>query len=221
MCLSRNQLIARFRSASFQAWTAVAIAAALILGDGLTRSPGEALTREHGGIETASALLYFAAALVWVLNHSAVAFARSWQLPAVLVMMAGRELELDKSLTSVGLLKSNLYLADQTPLWERFLGLAVLAFLVVVVLRLVRFNRPGFLRGLRRGAPAALAVVAAIGTAVFAKTIDGLGRKLEPFGLVLDRSVADRFGAFEEAFELLVPALLLFAVVHSLGRAPS
>lgn len=179
-------------------WTALAAAAAMIGIDLLTKAPDLKLTREHGGVELASGLLYLWAAVVWVALHGRRELLRNWQIPTVLLMMGGREFDLDKLFTSVGVLKSKLYLTAQAPVWERLLGVAVLAFTLAVLIRLTRHQGRAFLDGLRRGAAAEVALLAGLLLAIFAKTIDGLGRKLQGFGIKLDAATGAWFGSVEE-----------------------
>lgn len=204
-------------------WRPLGIALTLILAtvgiDLLTLPPGAKLTREHGGLELASALLYLWAAAVWMARQGWQGLARDWQVPAVLLMMSGREFDIDKSLTSVGLLKSDLYLTAEAPVWERLLGVVVLTFAVVTLVRLARRQGRGFLAGVRRGAPAQLAVLTGLLVAVLAKTVDGLGRKLQSFGIALDPAMGAWIGSAEEVIELFVPLLFLAAIVQA-ARGP-
>lgn len=207
-----------------QPWRPLGVALVLILAavglDLATLPPGASLMREHGGLELASALLYLWAAAVWMTRHGRGGLARDWQVPAVLLMMAAREFDLDKSLTTVGLLKSDLYLTAEAPVWERLLGVAVLSFVVVALVRLARRQGRGFLAGVRKGAPPQLAVFAGLAVAALAKTVDGLGRKLEGFGLALDPSTGARIGSAEEVIELFIPLLFLVAILQGARPAP-
>jgi hypothetical protein len=201
-------------------WLAMGFAVLLVGLDVVLRPEGARLTREGGGIETASALLYVYAVAVWLRRHSTADWRAFWHIPVILLFAAAREFDLDKTLTSVGILKSNLYLTDQAPVWERLVGLAVLLLLMVAAVQLVRVHGRGFLRGLRAGDSGALAVAAAIGVAGFAKSIDGLARKLRPFDITVD----DEFNAVvvmaEEVLELTIPLLLLYAILEA-TRGPA
>lgn len=199
-------------------WIALAAVAAIVGIDLISKPPDVRLIREHRGVELASALLYLWTAAVWIALHGRRELVRKWQIPAVLLMMGAREFDLDKSLTSVGLLKSNLYLTAQAPIWERLLAVAVLALTVTVLVRLARHQGRSFLIGLRRGAMVDVAVLTGILLAIFAKTIDGLGRKLQGFGVELDAALANRFRGVEEVAELFVPLLFLLAILITVRR---
>ena len=199
-------------------WIAVGAAAAMVGIDQLLKPPDLALTREHGGLEMASAFLYLWAAAVWVRLHGGRGLRRDWQVPLLLLMMGGRELDLDKSLTSVGLLKSRLYLSAEAPVWERLLGVVVLALLAVALVRLARRQGRGFLARLRSGSGPEVAVLGGLLLAAFAKTVDGLGRKLQGFGIELGAGTARQVGTAEEVLELFVPLLFLAAVLLGARR---
>lgn len=196
---------------------AVAAAAAIIGADALVGPPGR-LTREHGGVELASALLYLWAAAVWIGLHGRREALRGWQVPGALLLMSAREFDLDKSLTSVGLLKSRLYLSAEAPAWERLLGLAVIGLILAVVVRLVRHQGRAFLARLRAGGRAEATMLAGLLLAAFAKSIDGIGRKLAGVGLDLGAGTVAAFGGAEEAVELMVPLLFLGAVLLGAHR---
>lgn len=196
-------------------WLAVGFAVLMIGLDVALRPEGAKLTREGGGIETASALLYVYVATVWLRRRSPADWRALWHIPVILLFAAAREFDLDKSLTSVGILKSNLYLTDQAPVWERLAGAAVLLLLAVSVVRLVRVHGRSFLRGLAAGDVGALTVAVAVATAGFAKSIDGLARKLRPFDVTLDPGFNARVVMAEEVLELLIPFLLLYAVLDA------
>ena len=119
----------------------------------------------------------------------------------------------------MGILKSNLYLTDQAPVWERLMGVVVLALLAAAAIRLVRLHGRTFLRGLRAGDSGAWSFAAAIGVAGLAKSIDGLARKLRPFDVTLDPGVDRSVGLVEEMLELAIPLLLLYAVLKA-TRSP-
>ena len=196
-------------------WPAVGFAVLLVGLDVVLRPEGAKLTRENGGIETASALLYVYVAAVWLRRHAPADWRALWHVPVILLLAAAREFDLDKTLTSVGILKSNLYLTDQAPVWERLVGAAVLLLVAVAVVRLVRVHGRRFLRGLADGDTGALAVAVAVATAGFAKSLDGLARKLRPFDVTLDPEFNSRVVMAEEVLELLIPFLLLYAVLDA------
>lgn len=196
-------------------WIGAAFAVALIGLDIVLRPAGASLTREHGGIELASALMYVYAVMVWLRRNPPSYWGSHWHLPAIMLFGAAREFDLDKSLTSVGIFKSNLYLTDQAPIWERLIGLVVLVVLVWAVIRLVRLHARTFLHGLQRGDSGSWAVLGAIGVAGIAKSIDGIGRKLRPFGITVDSGLEAWAGIAEELMELFIPFFLLYAVLEA------
>lgn len=197
-------------------------AAALIAIDALTKGAGERLVREGGGVELATALLYGYAAVVWLWLHPGDEWRRFWQIPFIVMLLMGREFDLDKKLLSVGILKSHLYLTNEAAVPERIAGVVFVLFAAVTVIRLLRVNGAGFLAALRRAAPWAMSVVAAVALGVASKAIDGLGRKLAPFGITLDPWAASAAVLMEEWLELGIPLMILLAVaLHAgAGRPP-
>lgn len=188
---------------------------ALVMIDLMTKRTGSSLFRESGSFELATALLYGYTAVIWLWTRPGDEWRVFWQVPAVLLLMMGREFDLDKSLTSVGILQSKLYLTNEAPLMERILGVVVIAFVVTVAVRLVRFNSTIFVNALRDRSIWAWSVLAAIGLAVVAKSLDGLERKLAPFGISVNPAIAGKAEFMEEFLELGIPLLLLAATLSS------
>lgn len=187
----------------------------LVAIDLATKDAHQSLIRESGGIEMATALLYGYAAVLWLWTRPGAEWKTSWQIPTVMVMMMGRELDLDKKITSVGLLKSDLYLTTQAPMMERLLGVIVVAFTVTMAVRLIRINGPTFIRGLRQPTLWAWATVGSIGFAVVSKSVDGLHRKLLPLGIDITHHTAVEAEFLEEFLELGIPLMFMVAILSS------
>lgn len=176
---------------------------------------GLVLLNEAGAIEMASALLYAYAAIVWLWTRPGDSWKQSWQVPTVMLMMMGREFDLDKKLTSVGILKSNLYLTNTAPVMERILGVLVIAFAVTAIIRLLALNGPAFLNGLRQRALWAFSLVVGAGFAVVSKSVDGIARKLAPLGITLNEQTDTFMFVVEELLEFGIPVMFLIAVIGS------
>lgn len=173
------------------------------------------LVRERGAIETSSALLYAFAAITWLWTRPGATWKASWQVPAIIFMMMGREFDLDKKLTSVGILRSDLYLTDMASPVERIFGVIVLAFVATAAFRLIALNGRAFLDGLRHRGLWVWALAIGAGFAVLSKLVDGIGRKLAPFGITLDADTSLMMVVLEELLELGIPLMFLVAVIAS------
>ncbi|CAD7043825.1 hypothetical protein REJC140_03742 [Pseudorhizobium endolithicum] len=198
---------------------ALAGAAALIGLDIWTQGFGSGLVRETGGIEMASALLYAYAAITWLWTRPGDSWKTSWELPAIMFLMMGRELDLDKKLTSIGVLRSDLYLTDMAPIMERIFGVIALVFVAIVAFRVIASNGRAFIDGLQRWKAWAWALVVGIGFAVLSKSVDGIGRKLAPFGITLEQHTSLLMVILEELLELGVPVMFIVAVIASIRLA--
>lgn len=202
-------------------WVFFGLAVAFLLSinvlDFFTKASGQSILREFGPIELSSALLYGYATSIWLWTRPGEEWKTSWQIPALMLMMMGRELDLDKKLTSVGLLKSQLYFTNSAPLLERLLGVIVVAFVALMVLRLLLINGPALLSGLKSFSFWAWCVVASAAFGVISKSIDGIARKLSPFGIVVEPTVEAKFIYVEELLETGIPLLFLAATIASLS----
>ena len=197
------------------------LAGAVIATDRAILAEGETLTREGGGIEALSMLGYLAAIVLYLVKRPRP----FWPIPVTLLFMAAREFDADKRFTSEGILSTKILFHD-TPVWEKSIALTVWALLALTLVVLIRRRGPVLLAALRRGAPWSLAFTTGFLLAGFSKLIDGLSRKLAPWGIVVPDDVNRNAGTLEECLELLIPvafivAILLCGLPSGRGTPPS
>ncbi|QBX35553.1 hypothetical protein E4191_13250 [Paracoccus liaowanqingii] len=172
---------------------------------------------ESGPIEQTSALFLLLSALALGVEMVRRRDWGRWHL-AVLVLAAGlRELDWDKAFTGSGILQLRLYSGDG-PLAHKIAGAAVVILLVWAGLRLLRRNLPDWLRALRGRDVWAWLMLAALALYGVAKSLDGLGRKLAPWGIEISDWANRTAGRSEEAMELFGAILILQVVGLSLIR---
>ncbi|HEX2146977.1 MAG TPA: hypothetical protein VHG11_04915 [Pseudorhizobium sp.] len=202
----------------FLVWAAIGTVAFVAIGLA-TQGLRVTIASEAGAVEIASPLLYAYAAAIWLWTRPGDTWRRSWEVPAIMFLMAGREFDLDKKLTSVGVLKSNLYLTDMAPVTERILGLVALAVVATVAIRIIALHGRSLISGLISLKLWAWSVAFGAGFAVVSKLIDGIGRKLAPFGITVDGPTEAMFIIAEELLEFGVPVMFLVAVIASFKHA--
>ncbi len=185
---------------------------ASVVVDALFFANGASLKREGGGLETISAVLYVYGAIVFLTVVPRSRWIRLWQIPALLVFFALRELDFDKAFTSSGVLSTNLYRGDSALSTKLIAGCVVLLFLIVLY-RIVRHGLPGLLRGLRGKEPWAFLVIAAFLLTVVSKSVDGLGRKLLSIGIEISEKLDSAASVFEEIGEAFIPVLIVLAML--------
>lgn len=162
---------------------------------------------ESGPIEGASALMLFLGAMVLAADIVRRGAWGRWHL-VVLVMAAGlRELDWDKAFTDRGILSLGLYSGDAA-LGQKIGGAVVVAVLVWAGLRLLRRDLGPWLADLRQARLGAWLMLAALGLYAVAKTLDGLGRKLAPWGIEISDWANRTAGRSEEGMELLGAILI-------------
>ena len=142
----------------------------------------KAITAEGGPIEVASVLGWVLAALVaaWRLRGAPRIAAA-----LLLLILAARELDLDKRAFTQGLFKSRQYFGGDVPAGEIALSVLVLVAIVAVVAVLVRHGARPFADGLRARRTWPWALVLAIAVALVAKALDGIARKAAGLGIEL------------------------------------
>ncbi len=173
------------------------------------------IIREGGFIETASAVGYLLCVILMFALWGVRASLNKWYFSAILILFACRELDLDKRGFTEGLLKSRQYIGDTVPLLERAGSAIILIAILLTIATLVRGETRVFLRGLRQKSPAAFAVLAGIVFIGIFKTLDGLARKLEPFGINIGEQASQMASTAEEIGELGIPVMFAMAIIFS------
>lgn len=192
-------------------WVAAFVAFASVVFTLLFANDTKQLRLESGAVEIASAFLWFFAAASFLWLTSLHGLSQRWHVPTLFLLFGARELDFDKRFLSEGILKARLYSGD-SPIFEKLIGLAVIALILVVAIRLIRRNWRDVLSGLRGGVAWCWATFAALGMAVVSKSIDGAGRKLAPLGIELSPSLDVGLAVTEEIMELAFAVVAILAV---------
>ena len=191
----------------------IAVIAGFVLVDVAFFAGEESFKREGGGLETISALLYFVAIAVFF----ALAPARVWlplfQVPALMALFAMREFDMDKAFTHHGIMSLKQYTRDNPPLTEKLISGAVALFALYVLYRVVRYGGPAAWRALQQRELWPWFGVLAGVLVVGAKSVDGLGRKMLDFGIVISDDLDLVAGTAEEIAEAFIPVCAILAIV--------
>lgn len=194
-------------------WAALLVPS-VIFGTAAALLPASMLT-EEGPVERASALLLFALAAAFAALWPRQAAGPRWHLPVILLLMCGRELDFDKRFLAEGMLQLRLYSGD-APILHKAIGALVVILVLWCGWRLLRRDVPVWWRAVRRRAAWAWWVLGGTTAVMLAKTIDGAGRKLEPWGITLQPVTEAVLGRLEEGMELgfVVSLLIAMALRH-------
>ena len=193
------------------AYAAVAISVFAVFQALTAENPFYAFTKEAGPIEIASATLWGVAAVAALSFASYVQLAYRWPVVVGFALLGARELDWDKAFLSEGILQLRLYSGD-APFTEKLIGAAVIALVLTVLWKLGRKAR-FFLHALRHErADWAWMIVGTVLLAVFAKTIDGIGRKMEGLGVTITPETVAAFSVVEEVVELVFVVGMIIVV---------
>ncbi|MFW8596188.1 hypothetical protein [Cribrihabitans neustonicus] len=172
---------------------------------------------EDGPVEKASAVLWGGSALIALYFLPLDRLGAWWQVPAAFAFLGARELDFDKRFLTEGILQMRLYTGD-APVWEKAVGLAVIAAILVTFIRLLRLGGPQFLQALKAGTAWAWATAGGLVLAVASKSLDGIDRKLDDFGIEVSAAVVEWAFVSEELMELMCAALLVWAICLGAAR---
>ena len=186
----------------------------------LDTGASQKLLSERGPVERASPLLYLAGIAAMPFAFGLRGAAARWYVAVVLAFFAFRELDLDKSLFTLGLLKSRQYLSD-TPVMEKVVGLAIIGLLAASAVAIAVRHGRSWVVDVFRGRAWAWATGLALFFLVTSKTVDGPMRKLAPWGITIDAETKRWIVTYEEIAELGAAVCLLLAVVFLIGTGAS
>lgn len=188
----------------------------VIVSEFISPATANALLKEGGWIETASWISYFvAAALILVLM---LRFPNRWCLAVATMLLGMRELDFDKRFTTMGIFKSRFYGSEEVPLGEKLIAALITAAIVVTLFFVIKEHLLPFIKRIGKREGASWSVLLAGGLLVFAKSIDGLSRKLEPFGIEPSDAVNRIAGSVEECFELSAALLIVVGAAGALRQ---
>jgi hypothetical protein len=173
---------------------------------------GASFKREGGGLETVSVVLYGVALIVFFRLAPARDRLRLFHIPALMALFAMRELDLDKAFTEAGILSLKLYGGDAA-LSTKLIAGAVALSVVYVVLRTLRLGIPAMWSALKAGESWPWYAALAGGLVFATKLVDGLGRKLLDFGIVVSDDVSVLAATAEEIGEAFIPVCAILAMI--------
>jgi hypothetical protein len=202
-------------------WAALLVGAVVLVVASELVSPEtkDFMFKEGAIIESVSAIGYFVAALllfIQILKR----MPNRWSSFLIVLFFGLRELDFDKRFTTMGIFKSRFYSSSHVPVLEKLIGLLIILALFACAYFLIKKYFHPFMTGLKRGGGIAWSVLFIGGALAVSKTIDGIGRKLEPFGVETTEMVDRLTSSIEEVMELGA-SLLLLVVVIAFYRMPS
>ena len=170
--------------------------------------------KEGGWIETASWVAYFVAGFFLLIQT--LRKPSRWSMLVLTLCLGMRELDFDKRFTTMGIFKSRFYFSAEVPVLEKLIGVVVTALLVTSLFFLVKTHLVPFFKKIKAGEGPSLSFLFSGGLLVFAKSIDGFSRKLEPLGIVPSDAMNHAMESIEEVFELAAALLIVVAAVGAL-----
>lgn len=197
---------------AFAAVVCLGVIVGFIAVDLLVFAQGASFKREGGGLENASAVLYLVAAGVFVWHVPRPLHRKFFYIPALMLFFAAREADFDKAFTQSGILSLRFYSGDSS-LIAKLVG-GFFALLAIYVLgRVLWHGIPAALRALKAGELWPWFAVFAAGLVAGTKSIDGLGRKLLDFGIVISQDLDQTAALVEEVGEAFIPVCAILAIL--------
>ena len=171
----------------------------------------EFYTGESGPIQVFSAAAYLMAVVALARETNGSFMWKHLYFAVIPIAMCFRELDFHNHFTTMSITRSTFFISPRVPLIEKAGAVLVYGVLVWCGVMLLRHARE-FLSDLRAFRAYAVSLVLAGGFAVVSKAVDGIGRKLAPFGLEITPVVEGAFIVAEEVMELGIPVFFLVAV---------
>lgn len=174
-----------------------------------------ALIEEGGPFENLTIVGYAVCIFLMAKNWTWEKLRARWYFVALVLLFVARELDLDKSLFTIGLLKSRQYVGDMVSLPEKAVSLVIVAAVLYVLFSAFRSEMRNFVNGIVTLLPNKLAVLSAALLIVATKSMDGIERKLAPLGVDVSQGFHRFAQVFEEIGEFGIPVLIAVAILTS------
>lgn len=174
------------------------------------------LVKEGGLVENTSWIAYFVAAVFVLLQTRR--WPVRWSMLVCTLLLGMRELDLDKEFTTMGIFKSRFYSSTDVPVVEKLIAGVITIAIVATLFFLIKNHLKPFLIRLKNREGASLSFLFAGGMLVFAKSIDGFSRKLEPFSIESSAATNRVMESIEESFEMCAALLIVVAAVGALRQ---
>lgn len=178
------------------------------------------LLREGGSVETASALLHFAAAAL-----ALVLCSRALGLPGLIAvcafLMGARELDLHQAFTTHGIFSTKQYFRDTVPMAEKLLGGAVALTLIALLATRIAASVRDVSRLVSERSAAVIGLVTIAVVVPLLALLDAAPRLGREAGLAPSPDLVTFLLASEELGELALPVIIMLVtlqVAHSLDR---
>jgi hypothetical protein len=168
---------------------------------------------EEGGIvETMSAAGYVVCALVFLFQGRMAGLKRYPYVFLAFLILFMRELDFHTRFTTMSVTKTKFFVSGEVSALERTVGIIAIAMLAyVVIMLLVRHAKPWVI-GLWKRSPTSWASLFAFSLMAASKALDGIGRKLQGFGISTTETTEIVTEVTEEILELGIPMALLIAL---------
>lgn len=169
-----------------------------------------ALHKEGSIIETASALCWFMAA-IFAACMNFHRFKIGFPFVTLTILFGLRELDFHKKFTEIGIFKSTFFFSETVTLEEKLIVSGLYIFILYVVISMISILKKSYdshNRSFNKGHHCYFVVLLML---IVVKSIDGIGRKMAGFGIVLNQQAAQHFGYIEEILELGAPLFFMFA----------
>lgn len=171
------------------------------------------LIKEGGVIETLSAIGYFIAALLMLIKGK-WSYVKKYHYFFIAVILFGlRELDFDKRFTTIGIFKIKDYLNNNMPVYEKLIGLLVILLILYCVVAIIINHSKSYFPQIKAFSTVHIGVFVTILLLLFTKSIDGFGRKVKSFNIVIDAQTSTYLGVIEEVLELGIPLFIIITLL--------
>lgn len=191
---------------------ATLVAVASIAINGVER----AVLHESGAVEILSAMLWLFAAAYIVLGQVPDTRFAGW-LAGLFTLFFLRELDFHDWWFEPGLLHVQL-LTGSAPLWQKVVSAVTMLAIIATIVAVLWLGLRRFVKAVRDFDLSAWLVLIAMGCAAISSQLDGLGRKLEPYGVDITTATQDAAIVVEETLEIAFPMLIIQAISVAIRR---
>ena len=168
---------------------------------------------EDGLFESLTVYLYIFCLFLIYARWSLQKIISKWYFTALIVLFTLRELDYDKAHFTHGVLKSKQYFSNLVGVSELIVSIIILIFILLVLGFILIKEKDCFIDGIKTRKQSQLAILTSIILIIITKSVDGLRRKLDSFGIDLSQSGEQLALIVEEVGEMGIPIMFVIAII--------
>lgn len=204
-----------------QSLAATGVFLALLIGVALfLDAPAQDILLREGGIVELASVWGYVLCVLYIAHKGGKHYIAKYHYIVLLIIFCMlRELDFDKRLTTMGILKSKFLVSPDVPLIEKLIGAAFILLIVYCVVMTIVLHAKKFFADLKTCSSDIFGLMAIGFLLVTSKLLDGAERKMKTIGVEVGFHASHYATLVEEILELGIPIVILICLKYYFNKS--